>query len=160
MPAACVRLCAHLHEALRLGPAAPRPGRLCFLSFLADCCPQEKGNQSVGTATLFLLSPQPSLTHCTFTRTFRQPSAKICLGHTCVCYSISSPFLGAGKQQKIFGFLCWFLTFCPPHSECPCGSYRAMNQVWLTPLRLLSNLHGFLLNLVSMAMSLLNSSPE
>lgn len=79
--------------------------------------------------------------------------------HLCLLYHFLT-IPRCWQTAKIFGFLCWLLTFCPPHSECPCGSHRAMNQVWLTPLRLLSNLHGFLLNLVSMAMSLLNSSPE
>ena len=31
-------------------------------------------------------------------------SCKICLGPTCVCYIISSPFLSAGKQQKYSAF--------------------------------------------------------
>lgn len=90
------------------------------------------------------------LTSCTFLRN----SIISLLSLPWLCNIISSPFPSAGKHKNIQVSLLVPHIF-PSILRMPVMAFKRNETIWPKILRLLSNLQGFLLNPVSMAMFLL-----
>ena len=104
MPTVCVRLRAHLHEALRLESEAPRPrGCVSEASWLTPAHRRKE-------ARLWVQSHCPSSLHFLtyllyICKDILSAPCKICLGPTCVCYIISSPSSVLVNSKNIQVFL-------------------------------------------------------